>query len=247
MNIKLTATIVTIAVVITGVAMIVPMFLQTAQTKGAPRQKLMLSFSVTQDSESVEWCKSLSSLLDDSAIGATVFIVGKVAEQHPECVSYFSEKVDIGSQTYSNIDLTGIADYLLKLKEVEGGKKAVDMAGNLYSQVFRAPFYRTDQDIYSLLSRSGIVADFSYKNQYNVYMEGQFLRFNAAMFNGRDLSTDSIPILPEPSMPLIIHFEDTDSIDSISAFLSGLKADNFEFVNASEIVGFALTERLSRR
>jgi hypothetical protein len=109
--------------------------------------------------------------------------------------------------------------------------------------VFRAPFGATDQDIYSLLSRSGILADFSYNDQYNVYQNGQFVRYDAAVYEGRDYSPDYFLALPDISKPIIIFFDNRCPISSIETFISTLKKGNLEFVNASELAGFTLTDR----
>jgi peptidoglycan/xylan/chitin deacetylase (PgdA/CDA1 family) len=228
-------------VLVAGFAMISPFFLRGGKTE--PEQRVMLSFGVSESNNVGEWCKNLSSVLNSYNIGATVFIVGKVAEQYPQIVSYFGNKVDVGSQTYDNIDLTSIPDYSLKLEEVQEGKTAVDDAGNLYSRVFRAPFGATDQDIYSLLSRSGIMADFSYDNQYNLYQDGQFVRHDAAVYEGRDYSPDFFLTLPNIPKPLIIVFDNTYPISSIESFISGLKKGHLEFRNASQLAGFTLTSR----
>jgi len=235
------AIIATVLVIVAGFAMISPLFLRPDRTE--PKQRVMLSFSVSESNDAPQWCKNLSSILNNYNIGATVFVVGKVAEQYPQVVSYFGDRVDIGSQTYNNIDLTSIPDYSLKLQEVEEGKTAVDNAGNFYSRVFRAPFGATDQDIYSLLSRSGIMADFSYDNQYNLYQNGQFVRYDAAVYEGRDYSPDFFLTLPNIPKPLIIVFDNTYPISSIESFISGLKKGHLEFVNASQLAGFTLTDR----
>ena len=70
-----------------------------------------------------------------------VFFVGKVAEQNPEAVTCFGNRVDIGSQTYDYVNLTTINDYSLKLQEVEQGKFAVDTAGHLNSSVFSSTIW----------------------------------------------------------------------------------------------------------
>ena len=241
MRLKHAAIITTGLVLVAGFAMISPLFLKLDRAE--PTQKVMLSFSVSESDDVVEWCKDLSSILNGYNIDATVFIVGEVAEQYPQIVSYFGDKVDIGSQTYNNIDLTSIPDYSLKLQEVQEGKTAVDNAGNLYSGVFRAPLGATDQDIYSLLSRSGIMADFSYDSQYNLYQNGQFVRYEAAVYEGRDYSPDYFSTLPNISKPLIIIFDSTYPISGIETFISTLKKGHLEFVNASELAGFTLTDR----
>jgi len=241
LRLKHAAIIATGLVLVAGFAMISPFFLRGGKTE--PEQRVMLSFGVSESNNVVEWCKNLSSILDSYNIGATVFVVGKIAEQYPQIVSYFGDKVDVGSQTYNNLDLTSIPDYSLKLQEVQEGKTAVDNAGNIYSRVFRAPFGATDQDIYSLLSRSGILADFSYNDQYNVYQNGQFVRYDAAVYEGRDLSTDFSLTISNISKPLIIEFDNTCPISIVETLIFWLKKDHLEFVNASQLAGFTLTDR----
>ena len=241
MRLKRAGLIVTVLVIVAGFAMISPLFLRLDRAE--PKQKVMLSFSVSESNDALEWCKNLSSILNSYNIGATVFVVGKVTEQYPQIISCFSDKVDIGSQTYNNIDLTSIPDYSLKLQEVQEGKTAVDNAGNFYSKAFRAPSGATDQDIYSLLSRSGIMADFSYDNQYNLYQNGQFEKYDAAVYEGRDYSPDFFSTLTDISTPIIIIFDNTCPTSSIETLISRLKKSHLEFVNASELAGFTLTDR----
>lgn len=241
MRLRLVATIVTLLLIMVGVAMISPLFF--TQSKGDAKQIVMLTFSVLESDDVVEWSKNLSLILNRYNMPATVFVVGKLAEQHPETVLYYSDNVDIGSQTYGNTNLTSIPDYSLKLEEVQKGKAAVDKAGHLSSKIFRAPYRATDEDIYSLLSRSGILADFSYENQYNVYVDGQFVKFDAIVFEGHDHLPDFFMERGRTSEPLIIDFDNTYLPSEIEAFLSKLKTGDFEFVNASELVGFTLTSR----
>jgi peptidoglycan/xylan/chitin deacetylase (PgdA/CDA1 family) len=241
MKLKHVAIIMTALVIVAGFAMISPLFLRIGNNES--KQKVMLSFSVSESADVIDWCQNLSSLLDKYNMGASVFIVGKVAEQYPQVVSYFSDKVDIGSQTYSNLSLTGIPDYLLKLQEVKEGKMAVDLAGSLYSRIFRAPFGATDQNIYSLLSRSGILADFSYENQYNVYQDGQFVKYDAITYMARDYSPDFFLSLSKTTEPVIIVFDNSYPISDIEVLISMLQKADVEFVNASEFTGLTLTIR----
>jgi peptidoglycan/xylan/chitin deacetylase (PgdA/CDA1 family) len=230
-----------VLVIVAGFAMITPLFIRPE--KAEPRQKVLLTFSVVDSPDAVAWCQNLASILYDHRIGAAVFFVGKLAEQYPQAIWDFNDKVDIGSQTYSGTDLTTISDYSVKLQEVQEGKMAVDDAGGLGSKLFRAPFGKTDQDVYSLLSRSGILADFSYKNQYHVYIDGKFLTFDLNIYQGRDYSPGYFSTLPMTVEPFIIDFDNSYSISSINAFFSGLDIDQFEFINASQLVGFSLTSR----
>jgi len=235
------ATLSTALIIAAGFFIISPMFYRPTGVEA--KQKIMLSFTVLESDQSAEWCRNLSSILKSHEISATVFIVGKVAEQHPECVSCFSSKVDIGSQTYSNLNLTSIPDYDLQLEEIRRGKLAVDTAGNLYSRVFKAPNGNTDQNIYSLLSRNDILADFSYTHQYNVYLDNQFIKFDATVYNGATCSANSILATKKNSTPIIIHFDSEYPTELIDDFIATLKTGQLDFVNASEITGLNLTVR----
>ena len=231
----------TALIIAVGFFIISPMFYRTAKVE--TKQRIMLSFSVLESNEIVDWCKNLSSILKAYDISATIFIVGKVAEQNPECVSCFSSKIDIGSQTFSNLNLTSIPDYNIQLEEIRKGKLAVDAAGNLYSRVFRAPNKATDQNIYSLLSRNDILADFSYDYQYNVYLDTQFVKFDATVYDGTTCSANSVLTLKKNSQPIIIDFDSEYPTELIADFIASLKTGQLDFVNASEITGLNLTVR----
>ena len=241
MKLKHAAMITTGVVIVAGFAMISPLFLRPGEAGVGKR--VMLSFTVSESAGAVEWCRDLSLLLNRYNIGASVFIAGKVAEEYPEVVSCFGNRVDVGSQTYGNTDLTKIADYSLKLQEVKDGKTAVDDAGNLNTRIFRAPFGATDQDIYSLLSRSGILADFSYDSQYNVYRDGQFLKYDALVYAASEHPPDFFLSLPETSEPVIVVFDNGYPVSDIEAVISSLKKAGREFINASELTGLTLTTR----
>jgi len=235
------AVVTTAIVIVGGFAMISPLFFRHQEVE--PRQNVMLGFSIAQSDQVMEWCEGLSELLSNYNIGASLFMVGKVAEEYPDAVWYFNNRVDVGSQTYSNIDLTGISDYSLKLEEVKEGKNVVDGAGTLNSRIFRAPYGATDQDIYSLLSRAGILVDFSYENSYNVYRDGQFIKYDArTYFENADLPT-TFSKSNYSAMPVIVFFDNSKSITEIDSTISRLKKANVKFVNASELTGLILTER----
>lgn len=238
----ITAAVLSTALIIAlGFFIISPLFYRTSSVE--TKQKIMLSFSASESNDIADWCRNLSSILKSYDISATLFIVGKVAEQHPECVSCFGSNVDIGSQTYSNLNLTSIADYDTQLEEVRKGKQVVDTAGNLYSRVFRAPNGDTDQNIYSLLSRNDILADFSYGSQYNVYLDNQFVKFDAVVYDGSSCSANSILTLKKSSAPILINFDSEYPAELISDFIGTLKTGQLDFVNASEMTGLNLTVR----
>ncbi len=241
MNIRLAATIATAIVIIAGFAMISPLFFHPE----APiiKQKMMLSFSVTEPHNSADWCKNLSLILNNYDLEATVFIAGKIAEENPQTVLTFSNKIDIGSRTYNNVDLSKISDYSLKLQEVLAGKVAVDTVGNLDSKLFQAPYQATDQDIYSLLNRNNITADFSYYNQYNLFYDGQFVKFDSKTYDAQDYEPIFFLSLPTTNQPIILSFDNSCPTSEIDAYLSEMIHGNFDFINASRMTGLPLTIR----
>lgn len=234
-----------------GIAMVAPAFTQRNPERSIP--SVMLIFSITsKHGEASEWCEALSSVLKRQEVKATVFVSGIMAESHPECITSFSSNVDIGSQTYGYEDLTSISNYTQALEDVERGKKAVDEAGDLSSRLFKAPYGRTNENIYSLLSNSGIIADFSYVSQYNRFENNLFVRYDLKTFRGDSeglrmfsvVSLDDDVVRPYDPVPIAINFDEAMEIDIIDNFISQLKSDNLDiihFVNASDIIGLDLT------
>jgi peptidoglycan/xylan/chitin deacetylase (PgdA/CDA1 family) len=211
--------------------------------KNLTEPKLMLCFSILEADDVTDWCKELSSILKNNSIEATIFFVGEVAEKNPECVTTFGEKIDIGSQTYSYLDLTSISNYSELLEEVRKGKSSVDNAGNIDSKSFRAPFGATDQNIYSLLSKNGIIADFSYENQYNIFQDGQFIKIEIVSFNWPEIPADLLMDEQKYAKPIIIHFDNSAPIFEIENLVNQLETTYLEIVSASNLVGKELTIR----
>lgn len=242
MKLKHAAIAATTLVIVAGFAMVIPFFFQPARTE--ERQKVMLSVTISDSADLPGWSQDLSSLLNRDDVPASVFIVGKVAGQYPEVVTRFGQKVDIGSMTYSNLNLTEISDYSAKLREVKEGKIAVDSAGSMYTRIFQAPFGATDQDIYSLLSRSDILADFSYESQYNVFHNGQFIKYDAITYKARDYPPSFFSRLPQTTVPvIIIAFDNSFPVPAVKELISALKKAGVDFVNASQLTGFNLTRK----
>lgn len=237
MKLTIAATLATVLVIVVGFALISPLFFRQEKVD----RRLMLSFTVLEPQGASEWCRNLASILDSYNLPATVFVVGKIAQQYPETITCFSSKVDIGSVTYDSLNLTTVADYTIKLQEVQEGKAAVDIAGDIDSKVFQAPNKAADQDIYSLLSRSGIIADFSYISHYNVYQNQQFVKYPAGVFAGEAYSADFFVERTKTQQPIIIEFNNTCSTSTIKSYLSILTSGDFNFVNASQLTGLNLT------
>ena len=203
----------------------------------------MLSFDISDTEDLETWCSELASFLEEQNVKATIFFPGKVAEENSDCLAYFGEGIDIGSQTYSYVDLTSISDFTVQLEEVRNGKEAVDNAGNLFSRVFRAPYGATDENIYYLLNQCGIIADFSYEQQYNIFQNGQFIKYNAITHEGSIDSVESILNNTRSSDLNIITFDNSRSISQIVDVISRLKNDEVQFVSASDLAEADLTGR----
>lgn len=241
MKLSFAAIISTTIVVIIGLILISPMYLPTQTTANNP--KLMLAFSISDSVDVIEWCQNLSNILKNHSMEATAFFTGKVAEKNPECVTIFSDEIDIGSQTYSNTNLTSINDYSIQLEEIKKGKNAVDIAGNLDTKSFKAPFGATDQNIYSLLSKNGILADFSYENQYNIYQNNQFIKIEIESFQYSEIPSELFSKTNEQTKPIILYLNNNIPIYEIEKLIQQIEESSFETVSASNLVGINLTIR----
>ena len=241
MKITYAGAISTAAVILIGMVLIIPAF-SPPSPPDYHRQTVLLVFSVAEEDDAPEWLLDLSSTLNKHQVPATVFVSGKIASSHPECIGAFTDNVDIGSRTYSYVELPEISDYFIQLEEVEKGKNSVDAAGNLNSKLFMAPFRETDDEIYSLLSRSGIIADFSYTDHYNKFHNGQFIRFEIESYDGSEYSADFFLHI-ETEEPIMILFESDTPVTRIDDFIAILKSGKTHFINASEITGLNLTLR----
>ena len=235
------ATIATTIVLFLGLFMIVPVFFREPQEQ--TNVQVFLSFDAVDNGHLSVWCSELASALNEENVRATVFFSGKGAESNPDLLGYFRNGIDIGSQTYSYVDLSTVSDFSVQLEEVKSGKEAVDAAGNLYSRVFKAPYGGTDENIYYILSQSNITADFSYTQQYNIYENGQFLKYDATAYEG---SLDAVNLISDnqsASGVYILTFDSSSSVQQILDVISALKEAEVDFVNASDLAGMDLTGR----
>lgn len=228
----------TVVVIVVGVLVSIQPFLQPPKGPAT-----LLVITIASNENMPRWCEDAAEILNEGRIDAVVFFSGKAAQENPECVTSFGEHIDIGSSTYGYEKLTDIADYSVQLNEVTSGKKAVDEAGNLDSRSFKAPYDATDENIYSLLSRSEIVADFSYRDRYHKFHEGQFIWFEITVI---DLSSLNGTIrnleLPENG-PIQVNIDNTVPIEDVESAILELKGKRADFVNASDLAGLELTIR----
>lgn len=244
MKIRYTGAIVFGVLIVIGVAILLPVYYQER-----PRPTIMLSFSIINDNNILKWCNDLSSTLQKYDIKATVFMTGKLAESYPKCVSLFSSnhEIDLGSSTYNYANLASISNYSSAFEEVRNGKRAIDQVGKLNSKVFKAPYGSTNEDIYSLLSRSGILADFSYTGQYNKYENGQFIKYDLVAYNGSTSSSSKelFNSLSSKEKPVLISFDNSIPVSQIDSFISKVKSqiNDVYFANASDLTDVPLSVR----
>ncbi|HVX03384.1 MAG TPA: polysaccharide deacetylase family protein [Nitrososphaera sp.] len=236
--------VVTTAIIAIGAILAIgPAYVHTLERDKPP--PVMLSFSVVDGQNVPQWCSDLSSILAKHNVKATVFVTGKVAEESPSCVRALAtySGIDIGSQTYSYVALPSVGDYTKALDEVKRGKMAVDAAGNIDSRIFKAPYGATDQNIFSLLSSSGITADFSYPSQYNKFEGGQFVKYELVSCGGCGESPDRVRQLMDMHSPVMISIDNKAPMSEIENLVVALKNSNMNLVNASDLTGLDLTVR----
>lgn len=235
---------VTTAIIAVGAILAIgPAYMHTLEHDKPP--PVMLSFSVIDGQNVPQWCSDLSSILAKHNVDATVFVTGKIAEKSPGCVRALAaySGIDIGSQTYSYVALPSVKDYTKALDEVKRGKLAVDAAGNIDSRIFKAPYGATDQNIYSLLSSSGITADFSYPSQYNKFEGGQFVKYGLVSCDSCSESPDRVRQLMDMHSPVTINIDNKAQMSEIENLVVALKNSNMDLVNASDLTGLDLTVR----
>lgn len=225
----------TTIVIILGVFIIIPPYL--------PQPKpvvTLLFFNINESKNLPQWCYDLSDTLQKQKVQATVFFTGEIAEKYPTCVSRLAQENDVGSFTQDYVNLSG-QDYSVQLEEVKGGKDAVDTAGHIDSRLFKAPYGATDGNIYSVLNRSGIVADFSYENQYNKFFNNKFMKFESISYDGTQHPSDFFKNL-SADVPIMINFDNGTPVQNIDDFISHLKSRHVVLLNASQLIGANLTE-----
>jgi peptidoglycan/xylan/chitin deacetylase (PgdA/CDA1 family) len=253
--------VITAIIIAIGVALIYPVFI--LETKSPPKeqavtltpkeqavmltpkeQAVMLTFNIVNSSNMPRWCDELSSMLLEKHIHSTIFMTGAVADTYPSCVTSFSSDTDIGSSTYTYDNITSIPDYLAQLDSIKQGKKAIDRHGFMNSTLFRAPYGNVDGNIYSLLSRSQIIADFSYSDHYNLYTSGlsgkTFYTFPLVTLNNL---SELKELDANPNTPLMINFYNNEPIRSIEDFLNSTSRFQYQFQSASELTKIDLTAR----
>ena len=223
-------------VLILGMAMVIPAFIFPT-TAESDKLKVLVQIEILEGGDLNSWCTELNKKLNQEQIKSVVFLTGKIAQSHPECVINVNG-VDVGSQGYRYHDITHMSDYLQQLSEIQKGKQIIDNVGGFKSKIYKAPYGSTDDNIYSLLSRSEIEADFSQEQQYNLFINGQFLKF--------ELQTLETPdeINSEEDYEIVsFSFTNQDSVESIFQTIDEIKHYNIQFVNPSDLANKPLMMR----
>jgi peptidoglycan/xylan/chitin deacetylase (PgdA/CDA1 family) len=205
---------------------------------------VMLSFSITSDKNMPEWCESVAELLNKNQLNAVVFFPGKIAEKYPDCVRSFHHGVDKGSSTYSFTKLSAERDYLDQLEDVRKGKAVLDSIAHVESKSFKAPYGYTDDNIYSLLSRNNITADFSKDGSYNKYNDKIFIYYDLTTFNLNEFSSEEIgsQVAKKVAGQIQITADNSVPLEKISSLVNDiLQKQDAKFVSASDIAETNLT------
>ena len=239
MKLSHVATITTALVLIVGIGLISPMFFRVPNPENQPHVAIFLY--VTGEGNSTSWCREVSSSLGTET-KATVFFVGEVVDENPQIVTSFGPHVDLGSLTYHYRSLLSSDDYTAQLLEIQEGKMAVDAAANVDSKLFAAPFGIVNNNIFSQLKRSGITTDFSYNDHYNKLWNGSFITMPLKYVEGANINFGDIP-KNSVDPPTVVVFSSATSSAQIIQTFQELKKAGFEFINASDIVGFDLVVR----
>ena len=247
-------------ILVVGLSIVMPEYYRSYYQQQAALKKVSINiepkkptvivpvFGINKDINLPNICNAIYSIINKHNLKGALFISGNLAEKYPKCISLFSsnENIDIGSQTYSYSNLTSIPDYTKQLNEVKNGKRVIDYVGKVDSKLFKAPYGSTDGNIYSLLSRSGILADFSYSNQYNKYENGQFIKYNIITYNPSSNQSNILSVLASSKGEnVLINFDNSIPLDQIDSFISKLKSvnKNIKFASVSDITGMNLTIR----
>jgi hypothetical protein len=254
---KVTGSIITGLIIIIGVALIYPAlrienkFGEKDQVLNditnnkdiGQEQLILLTFNIINSSNMPSWCQDLSGFLNKRNIHSTIFMSGIIAETYPACVSAFNSNMDVGSMSYLYEKIPQIKTYPNQLSQITKGKLVIDELGKFNSTLFRAPYGSVDGNIYSLLSRSHIIVDFSYVDHYNIYTEGlsgkTFYRFPIRTVSNL-LDTKN---LSGPQIPVMLNFYNYDSIKSIEYIINSTAGIPHQFLSASELTNLKLTKR----
>jgi len=230
---KITGAIITAIIIVVGVVLIYPALRLDSHVV---QNQVLLTFNIVNSTNLPTWCTDLSRFLQDNNIHSTIFITGIMADTYPNCVASLGKNNDVGSMTYSYDTITNL-NYTGQLNQIMDGKAAVDKQGRLNSTIFKAPHGIVDDKIYSLLTRSHIIADFTYKDHYNIYTNGLsgkiFYRFPMTSLGNM---SDSKLSGRDQNIPVMVNIYNYDSMNKVQEFINSASKNPHQFVSASELI-----------
>ena len=230
---KITGAIITAIIIVVGVVLIYPALRLDSHVV---QNQVLLTFSIVNSTNLPTWCTDLSRFLQDNNIHSTIFITGIMADTYPNCVASLGKNNDVGSMAYSYDTITNL-NYTGQLNQIIDGKAAVDKQGRLNSTIFKAPHGIVDDKIYSLLTRSHIIADFTYKDHYNIYTNGLsgkiFYRFPMTSLGNM---SDSKLSGRDQNIAVMVNIYNYDSMNKVQEFINSASKNPHQFVTASELI-----------
>lgn len=220
--------------VMTGLIILLPVFLVPQH-----QTNVLLTIDINTSESLTEICNFIP-ILQQNNIPITFFISGKDAEENKNCLSNLPKNIVVGSKTYDNIILPTIDDYSIQLDEVQRGKQTIDSITHTNTIFFRSPQGITDDNIYSLLSKNGILGDFSYSDHYNKYYKKKFLRFDISAYNGTKLSEQELYSIVMKSDTMWVYFSGEISVGHVLDMINVMKKQHVNFVSINEMTGLGI-------
>lgn len=168
------------------------------------------SGELDDDTIGIEAWPFLRDILSKHDATATFFVVGEVAEQHPELVAEMSEEGhEIASHTHTHRLLSSL-DESIQIEEIERSRDAIQSAtGNKEVAGFRAPAFDVPTRLFEQIDEAGYRYDSSiiparqipgwYGGEYDIIMPCSATTLNSAV---QDLQELPVSVMPKIGLPL---------------------------------------------
>lgn len=168
------------------------------------------SGELSDDTVGIEAWAFLRDILASHDATATFFIVGEVAEQHPELIAEIAEQGhEIASHTHTHRLLSSL-DKTAQIEELKRSKDAIQAAtGRKEVAGFRAPAFDISSRLFKQLEQAGYRYDSSviparripgwYGGEYNITTPCSATAFNS---NIKNLAELPVSVMPTVRLPL---------------------------------------------
>ena len=174
----------------------------------------------------------LLDILKAHGARATLFVIGKRAEQSPELLQRaVAEGNEIGNHTWSHADLTKIGTPEARA-EVQDATDAILKATGKRPVLMRPPYLSTDGDVVQLVR------------------EGLGLKIIACSIDSLDWrdhnagkALENIVTKAAPGAIVLCHETEASTIAALPGILDALKAKGYEFVTVSEMIAMEKTSK----